>query len=540
MRFHHSIISAAVALACFGAQAADYYVVVPVPNKTVNLSAIGVSLAQTTLPGAVVGTAYSYNFNQNLQVTGDASYSGYGVQWSVASGALPAGLTLNASTGVVSGTPTTSGVSSFVLNVSYKTKTGTQSYQIPVTVAVSVALAKATPPGAILGQAYSYDLKSLLSVTGDNAYNGSGVTWTVVSSTLPTGLYLTADGYIGGTPTVEGTGSVTVRASYKGANGEQTYQVVSLVLTVSLASATLPGVVSGTPYSYDFNTNLSVSEPNYVPSNVTWSVTSGSLPSNLSLNSSTGVVSGTNTSLDNAGSAFTLQATYKNVSATRNYTLYPKDPYLASTSLLMHMADYTDATSKNTLTTSGSPSISSTNKKFGTGGLVLNGSSRLQKPYSANFDFGTGDFTIEFWLNSTVAWTSQPSSAGVLSHKASDATNGWVIYRDGNYPSKLNARIAGALPYCTTASTPTTGVWEHWAVTRQGTSVRWFKNGVLDSTCTITASANVADSTATFYVGYSQTWGGYLNAALDEVRITKGQARYTSNFTVPAAEFPNQ
>lgn len=61
-----------------------------------------------------------------------------------------------------------------------------------------------------------------------------------------------------------------------------------------------------------------------------------------------------------------------------------------------------------------------------------------------------------------------------------------------------------------------------------------------DATCTISSSASIADSTATFYVGQSQTWSGYLNGALDEVRIIKGQARYTSNFTVPAAEFPNQ
>ena len=540
MRFNQTILSAAVALVCFGAQAADYYVVVPVPNKTANLSAIQVSLAQSALPGAVVGTAYSYNFNQNLQVTGDPSYSGYGVQWSVASGALPAGLTLNASTGVLSGTPTKNGTASFVLNVSYKTKTGTQSYQLPVSLAVSVALASATPPQAIVGQAYSYNLTPLLTVTGDNAYNGSGVTWAVVSSSLPSGLYLTSDGYIGGTPTVAGTGTVTARATYKGANGEQTYQVVSFVLTVSLASATLPGVVSGDAYSYDFKANLSVSEPNYTASDVAWSVTSGTLPTNLSLNSTTGVVSGTGPYIDNAGSTFTLQATYKGVSASRSYSFYPKDPYLANNVLLMHMADFTDATGKNTFTTTGSPSISSTNKKFGTGGLVLNGSSRLQRPYSANFDFGTGDFTIEFWMNSTVAWTSQPSSAGVLSHKASDSTNGWVIYRDGFYPSKLNARLAGALPYCATASTPTQGVWEHWALTRQGTNVRWFKNGVLDATCTITASASIADSTATFYVGFAQTWSGYLNAALDEVRVTKGLARYTTNFTVPTAEFPNQ
>lgn len=216
------------------------------------------------------------------------------------------------------------------------------------------------------------------------------------------------------------------------------------------------------------------------------------------------------------------------------------DPYFSNVTLLMHMSDFTDSSGHNTLSTVGAPAESTTTYQFGPGALSLNGSSALKESYSSNFDFGTGDFTIEFWLNTPIAWTSQTSGASIMGQKASDTTNGWVIYRDSTQGSKLNLRITTTLNFCTSASTPAQNVWEHWAVVRHGTTLTWYHNGTQDSTCTIGASASVSDPTATFYMGYSQTWGGYLHAYLDDVRVTKGVARYTSNFTVPTSAFPNQ
>lgn len=219
------LLASALALASISSFAADYYVVAPVPGKKLNASAISVSLSTADLPGAEVGVSYTYNFNQHLQVTGDSAFSGYGVQWSVASGALPAGLTLNASTGVLSGTPTAGGTSSFSLLATYKTKTGSTSYQIGV-VNITVALASATPPSGQVGQAYSYDFKPLLSVSGDSGYTGSGVSWSVASGSLPAGLTLGATtGVLSGTPTASGAASFTARASYKNKNADRSYSV---------------------------------------------------------------------------------------------------------------------------------------------------------------------------------------------------------------------------------------------------------------------------------------------------------------------------
>ena len=328
--FKH-LIAASLALASLGTYAASYYVVVPVKGKTVNASAIGVALLPASLPGGVVGTAYRYDANAVLQVTGDPSYPGYGVAWSVSQGSLPAGLTLDARTGVLSGVPTAEGTSSFTLSATYKTKQGTQSYQIPVSLGITVSLGQGTPAQAVVGTSYTYDLKPLLSVQGDAAYNGSGVTWSVVSSTLPAGLSLRTDGTIAGTPSAAGRGSVTARASYKGANGEQTYEVVSLDITVSLASATLPAGKVGTAYTaYDFKPLLSVTgDPDYSVNNVSFS-TSGTIPPGLSL-STTGVLSGTPTTKNSAGATFDVVATYKTKTGQQAYTIKVYDQYLEVT-----------------------------------------------------------------------------------------------------------------------------------------------------------------------------------------------------------------
>ncbi len=103
---------------------------------------------------------------------------------------------------------------------------------------ISVTLYTYSVPGAQEGVSYTFNLKPLLSVTGDGAYTGAGVTWSVVSSTLPAGLALTADGFISGTPTASGTGAITVRATYKDKNGEQTYTVNSAGVGIVLTGAT--------------------------------------------------------------------------------------------------------------------------------------------------------------------------------------------------------------------------------------------------------------------------------------------------------------
>ncbi|KVP39937.1 putative Ig domain-containing protein [Burkholderia ubonensis] len=315
LNFRKTLLALLVA-ASMPAWASSFYVVVPVPAKKVSNDAISVSLSAYTAPGGQVGFAYQgFDLRTALSVTGDPGYTGYGVKWQILDGSLPAGLTLN-SNGTVTGTPTAAGSYSFTVRASYKTKTGDQQYQI-ATYLIDVGLASGTPPQALVGQAYSYNLNSMLTVKGDPYFTGAGVTWSVVSSSLPAGLYLTSGGVISGTPTAGGTGTITARATYKGVAGEQTYQVVSLSISVALNGGTPPQALVGQTYSYDLAPLLSVSgDPAFNGSGVTWSVVSSSLPAGLSLTSD-GRISGTPTA--SGTGSITARATYKNGSGQQTY-----------------------------------------------------------------------------------------------------------------------------------------------------------------------------------------------------------------------------
>lgn len=142
---------------------------------------------------------------------------------------------------------------------------------------------------------------------------------------------------------------------------------------------------------------------------------------------------------------------------------------------------------------------------------------------SSQFDFGTGDFTIEFWLYAI----NMPNAAGIIGKKTGDATNGWQIYHNTSVANtRLSIRTTLQNDFSSTSSW-TLGVWEHWAVARSGGTIRWFKNGILDNSA---ASAYNITDTALTYLGYSQTWGGYYTGYISNLRIVTGSALYTSSF----------
>ncbi|KVP75246.1 hypothetical protein WJ93_07470 [Burkholderia ubonensis] len=312
--------------ACLPAMATEFYVVVPVPKRTATPGNLTVNLSPYSPPAAIVGEPYAgFDFNQVLQVQGDPAFNSAQVRWTVATGALPAGLMLGAN-GLLSGTPTAAGTATFELQATYRTKAGVQTYRVTVT-NLQVSLGNATLPDATQGVAYSFDLKPRLTVSGDAAYTGAGVSWSLASGSLPAGLALGADGIITGMPSAEGTYPFTVKAAYKTNSGTQAYQVVVGAITVGLQPASLPEGIVGIAYNngsgFDLKPALSVTGDGAYAGDgagVTWSVASGTLPAGLSLNASTGIVTGTpNTS--SVGATVQVKADYKGKSATQSYTV---------------------------------------------------------------------------------------------------------------------------------------------------------------------------------------------------------------------------
>lgn len=233
------------------------------------------------------GKAYA----ASLQVQGGTP----GYLWSVASGSLPTGLNLSAA-GTITGTPTTSGIASFTVQV---TDSGSpaQSQRVPLTLTVDpppLAIESSNVPSARVGATYTATLQA----------NGGtpGYSWTVVSGRLPAGLSLSSAGAISGTPTAAGSSSFSAMVTDSSRPALSQVAVLSLTVAapiLAIPSTALTGGQCGTSYSASLTATGGT--PGY-----TWTVASGNLPAGLSL-SRTGVISGTPTAAGTSG--FAVQVT---------------------------------------------------------------------------------------------------------------------------------------------------------------------------------------------------------------------------------------
>jgi hypothetical protein len=231
----------------------------------------GLTIQQNALSPAATNTPY------NVQLTA----SGGGSQvWSLKSGQLPAGLTLSSS-GLISGTPTTIGDSTFVVQVTDVNRTDTETYTLSV-----VQQLKITPPKSTAGEVgvpFSLALKS----TGGRPAN----TWSV-EGTLPAGLSLNAaTGDITGTPTAAGPHAVKVRVT----DSLGLTDTVDVPLTVAAKLSVVKKLLPAARVGKAFRAKLA-SRGGVGP--LKWNILGGRpglLPAGIKFNAKTGSFSGTPT-----------------------------------------------------------------------------------------------------------------------------------------------------------------------------------------------------------------------------------------------------
>ena len=147
--------------------------------------------------------------------------------------------------------------------------------------------------------------------------------------------------------------------------------------------------------------------------------------------------------------------------------------------------------------------------------LKFNGSNQsLSHSSISAFNFGTGDFSVSFWMNPVSPWGTA-ATEGVLGQKTSDSFNGWQIYQDSGHPGILDMRLTQQNNFLTNSTIPTSK-WTLATFVRQGSNTFWYLNGVQDSTGSNSSSLSDAGS---FYIGYAPTWSAYYSGALDDVRV---------------------
>jgi hypothetical protein len=220
----------------------------------------------------------------------------------------------------------------------------------------------------------------------------------------------------------------------------------------------------------------------------------------------------------------------------------PTTPFTndASTYLLTNFTNggIFDNAMMNNLETVGNAQISTSVVKFGSGSMSFDGTGDYLDTQSVlAAEFGSGDFTIEFWLNASggIGTTKTVISKGVAGSVGSDY---WSI--EGSAGGNLTFYAApSATAYVATTTQPWTSGWAHIAVCRSGANTRMFVNGVQSGS---TYSTLTTFGTGGFIRVGSSTYSAArtITGYIDDLRITKGYARYTANFTPPAAAFPNQ
>jgi hypothetical protein len=199
-----------------------------------------------------------------------------------------------------------------------------------------------------------------------------------------------------------------------------------------------------------------------------------------------------------------------------------------------------DGKMANALETVGNAQISTSIVKYGSGSMYFDGTGDyLVVPTSPNLSFGSGDFTVEAWVNPISV-----SAAGMIANKGDTTTNNleWRLRLDSAGVITFVYTTAGTSGTSTTLTSTATipvNIWSHVAFCRANNNYFMFINGVLVLSGTL--SATIYTGTSNLSIGATLVPSQALNGYVDDLRITKGVARYVgNNFIPPQVALPRQ
>ena len=205
--------------------------------------------------------------------------------------------------------------------------------------------------------------------------------------------------------------------------------------------------------------------------------------------------------------------------------------------LLLH-CDGTDAAtsfpdssaSAHTVTANGNAQVDTAQSKFGGASGLFDGTGDyLSVPDSADWDFGSGDFTIDMWIRPT----SVSGFKMLYSQYVSDPSRQLLYIENGT----LKFYAAGSISVAFSGGSVVIDVWQHIALVRNGDTWKLYIDGVSGGSTTV--SGTLPDLAALITIG-KQDWTGnefYYVGHNEEIRVSKGIARWTTNFTPPTAAY---
>ena len=218
-------------------------------TAVISLAPPPLTITTSTLPGGTTGAVYS------AQVAAAGGTPPY--VWSIGSGSWPAGLGVGASSGIISGTPSTAGLYNGAFQV--KDSVGQQiSKTFSLVIATALTITTASLPNAVAGTAYSATL---------SAYGGTApYAWAVVSGSLPPGIALAGGGTLAGTPSTPG--SYTFNVQVQDAAGSQATQSYGMSVAAPAVSVSPGAVTLGVGQTQQFSATVAGS----LSTAVSWSV----------------------------------------------------------------------------------------------------------------------------------------------------------------------------------------------------------------------------------------------------------------------------
>ena len=250
---------------------------------------------------------------------------------------------------------------------------------------------------------------------------------------------------------------------------------------------------------------------------------------------------------EDAGQVYTgYLSNYRIVKGTAVYTSNftpPTAPLtnIANTSLLCNFtnAGIFDQTAKNVLETVGDAKVSTAQYKYGNASMYFDGTGDYCRTQSSELlGFGSGDYTVECWVYAPSYSTSYML---IFDNRSGGEGIGLYAGGEGFDANKVVFANNSAIRFSTNTSlTPNT--WSHIACVRYNNNVSIYING---TNAGANASSNTLDSrvyasSTSVYVGASSSAIQLYTGYIDDLRITKGYARYTANFTAPTAAFKNK